>query len=374
MNSESVKSLNPYNQKNMHFNQLDGLRCIAVMSVLICHWVTYNFVVLIPLGSMGVNLFFVLSGFLISRILFLSKEENYNKSLWVPIKNFYIRRTLRIFPVYYILIGFLFLFNFPAVRNNIVWLLTYTFNIKFGLPGVWESNELNVLVHLWSLSVEEQFYLFFPFLILLIPQRKIKAFLFFVIIAAVVSRLILILIDAPPNSVYVFTSTCFDAFGIGALLAYYLLYEPELLKKIVSKNYLLAFFAVVYVCSIIYSRKYIENYGECRTILERFLFSVACFWLVGKAVFSSYTGRFKRFLERPSVIYIGKISYGLYLYHHFAQFFFRSIGSPYYKFRDATNNDMLASVLLYFIATMIVASLSWHFIENPINRLKLKFK
>ena len=140
---------------NIYFKQLDGLRCIAVMSVLICHWVRYHFVMLIPFGSMGVNLFFVISGFLITRILLISKDENGDRSMASPMKKFYIRRTLRIFPIYYLTIFFLFLVNFPAIRENVAWLLTYTFNIKLSFQGVWEMDKMHHLLHLWSLSVEE---------------------------------------------------------------------------------------------------------------------------------------------------------------------------------------------------------------------------
>src|ERR1700753_4156554 len=89
-------------EERTYFAQLDGLRCLAVMSVLICHWIVYRAVALVPLGSMGVNLFFVLSGFLITRILLLSKEEYQAGTLAHPIRRFYFRRTLRIFPIYYL--------------------------------------------------------------------------------------------------------------------------------------------------------------------------------------------------------------------------------------------------------------------------------
>jgi peptidoglycan/LPS O-acetylase OafA/YrhL len=360
----------------VYFKQLDGLRCIAVMSVLICHWITYPIVVFIPLGSMGVNLFFVLSGFLITRILLMSKDENEGASMLFPIKQFYKRRTLRIFPIYYLTIFFLFFIKLPpAVRENMGWLLTYTFNIKFALPHVWESNQLTYLVHLWSLSVEEQFYIFFPFLIFLIPKKKTKQFFYLLILVGVFSRLVLYIINAPLNSLYVLTPCCFDSFGIGALLAYYILYDPEFLKRVLNRNYLFLIFVLIFIIDIVYSRMYIKGYGECRTILERFLFSACCFWIVGKGATNAYSGYFKKFLMNPFVIYMGKISYGIYIYHYFAAPFI-DIGL------NLTHKQYLAAWLwghmviragILFVATLVVASLSWYFIEMPINALKDKF-
>ncbi len=247
---------------------------------------------------MGVNLFFVLSGFLITRILLSGRDNNVHKSIFPPIKQFYIRRTLRIFPIYYLTILFLFIINFQGVRGFIGWLLTYTFNIKFSLPGVWESNQLGFYVHLWSLSVEEQFYLFFPLLIFLIPKKGIKPFFFIMVILGVLSCLVLYLIKAPSqSSQYVLTPCCFDAFGVGALMAYYFLYEQDKLKKALGRNGLFLLVALLFVADIVYSRLFIKGYGECRTVLERFIFSVLGFWIVGKAVVNSWQGPFRRFLE-----------------------------------------------------------------------------
>jgi len=382
--------LQDLNQRKTHFNQLDGLRCIAVVAVLISHWVKYWAVVVIPLGSMGVNLFFVLSGFLITRILLLSKDEE-NVSTFKSIKKFYIRRTLRIFPIYFLTIFLIILLNIKGVRENMFWLLTYTQNIKFAMPGVWESGQMRYFVHLWSLSVEEQFYVFFPLLIFLIPKPKIKLFFYIVISTGVLSRLLLYIISAPKNSLYVFTPCCFDSFGIGSLLAYLLMYELETLTRILNKNYFFLIAVIIFTIDIIYSRLYIEGYGECRTVLERFLFSVCCFWIVGKAAINSYTGFMRHFLENKFVIYIGKISYGMYVYHLFIYPFFEHyiwtiytkysapiLGSYIWrvilKYSPPNYGNMMYQTCFLFIVTIFIASVSWYLIERPLNRLKEKIK
>ena len=368
--------------KLTYFNQLDGLRCIAVMAVLICHWITIKAVEVIPLGSMGVNLFFVLSGFLITRILLVNKGINeLNKtSHFKSLKQFYIRRSIRIFPIYFITIFVLFLINFDAVRSNIVWLVTYTLNIKFSLPNVWETNELGSLVHLWSLCVEEQFYILFPFIIFFIPQRKIKTSIYLLILIGVLSRFLLWQFHAPKNSIYALSPCCTDAFGIGALLAYYLLYETEKLKAILSKNYLFIIAIFVFIISLIYSHFCIDKYGECRTVLERFLFCVCCFWIVGKASINSYSGLFKKFLENRIIVYLGKISYGLYIYHHFIEpMMWQYLQTIYFNTRfnfiriNLIHNNMFLKAFVFFTVSFIIATISWRFIEKPINQLKEKY-
>jgi peptidoglycan/LPS O-acetylase OafA/YrhL len=377
-----IKSLN---QRSKHFNQLDGLRCIAVAIVLISHWLRYKAVDLVPLGSMGVNLFFVLSGFLITRILLISKEENGGKAIWPPIKHFYLRRTLRIFPIYYLTIIFLALINFPSTRENIAWLLTYTFNIKISLLSASVNNSVGFLFHLWSLSVEEQFYIFFPLLLFLIPKSKIKSFIYSVILFGVASRLILYVLAAPKDSLYGLMPCCLDAFGIGALLAYYMLYELELLERILRNNYIFLIAVIMFVSDIIFSRIYISGYTEGRTIVERFLFSVCCFWLVGKASLDSYKGVTKRFLENKAVVYLGKISYGIYIYHYFIFTLLNNYLDPFlrkhfhwksvFPFDNILGiNNLVVTTLFLFLVTIAVASLSWHFIEKPINRLKERIR
>ena len=369
------EALNPLGQTKTHFKQLDGLRCIAVMAVLICHWIHYRFVVLTPLGSMGVNLFFVLSGFLITRILLLSKDENKDIGMVSPIKRFYLRRILRIFPIYYLTVLFLFVINFPAARENIVSLLTYTFNVN----ATWKP--VGFLIHLWSLSVEEQFYILFPLFIFLIPKTKMKSFFYSMIIIGVTSRLILHILSAPDPSQYMLTPCCLDAFGIGSILAYYVLYDLAFLEIILKKNYLFLIAVALFIMDSIYIRLYVKNYYEGGTILERFLFSICCFWVVGKAILALYTGIVRKFLENKIIVFIGKISYGIYIYHllvfpvlvNYLDPFLTEhlhIDNKYFLNPGFAQNNMLPTALLLFIITIAVSSLSWYLIERPINKLK----
>jgi peptidoglycan/LPS O-acetylase OafA/YrhL len=363
-------------RKQIHYKQLDGLRFIAVFAVMICHWVAYKWVVLIPFGSMGVNLFFVLSGFLITRILLID-SDNKNESIYQKLKRFYIRRSLRIFPIYYLVIIIFAIVNLQPVRDNLFVLFSYLFNLKLSLPGQWEGGKLASIAHLWSLSVEEQFYLFFPFLIFYFNHANKLRLIIVMIAIGLLSRMVLAYFNAPINSLYMFTTACFDSFGIGALLAYSILFKLDLLKKILNNNFLFITSIVLFVGVTAYGRNFISNYGECRTVFERFFFSIACFWIIGKAVVFEYKGWLKIFLEQKIIVYLGKISYGLYLFHPFVEKIINTMSNRFKPFNQffstITGEHMIFRAGFYGIASIVVAAISWKVIEKPINELKNKF-
>ena len=119
------------------------------------------------MGSNGVNLFFVISGFLITEIFLKCKKEVENgQSIRLTLRQFYARRFLRIFPLYYLVISLSFLFNFSDVWHELWWYLTYTVNYYGLVTGKWIG-----LPHFWTLALEEQFYLLWPLVILLVPRR-----------------------------------------------------------------------------------------------------------------------------------------------------------------------------------------------------------
>ncbi len=151
-----------------YMKQLDGLRFLAVSAVMFGHWtLTIPALKTFDLYSatFGVNLFFVLSGFLIAQILLKNKQQEKPAAI---LRTFYIRRFLRIFPLYYAVVFVGILINLPGARAYFLSLVTYTANYPFGI-----STNLGYLSHLWSLCVEEQFYIFSPSLLYLF-QPEIK--------------------------------------------------------------------------------------------------------------------------------------------------------------------------------------------------------
>lgn len=156
-----------------YISGLNGIRAIAVLMVIIWHrFPEGHFMKMIPVGPFGVNIFFVLSGYLISRILFegVLKIKAKTATSYQLIKSFVIRRSLRIFPIYYIV---LFLMYFTdgiignSFRDNFAWYFFYASNYLIYNEGRW----FGCLAHLWSLAVEEQFYLVWPFLVLVFFQK-----------------------------------------------------------------------------------------------------------------------------------------------------------------------------------------------------------
>ena len=139
-----------------HKPQLDGLRFLAFFAVFATHaWPERC-----PWGWAGVQFFFALSGFLITRVLIRGESGRIGPDL----RRYYLRRTLRIFPLYYALV----ILIAPAVRpDDVGWFLTYTYNVRAYLQTCWND----ILGHFWTLCVEEQFYLLYPLALLFTPAR-----------------------------------------------------------------------------------------------------------------------------------------------------------------------------------------------------------
>jgi peptidoglycan/LPS O-acetylase OafA/YrhL len=348
--------------------QLDGFRFMAVLAVMFGHWLAYPFLYEFNdfIKTSGVNLFFVLSGFLITRILINNKEEGRSKGF--VLRQFYIRRSLRIFPIYYLVIFAGYLFSIPTARENFLWLLTYTTNII--LP--FRDGQFGYFPHLWSLGVEEQFYLIFPFIVLFIPNKHLLKVFISIAVLAILSRMLPGIIY-PDKDLRLFTYTltpcCFDCFAIGAILAYMAIFNQEALIKLLDKSYIFLICLIICIAFTIYTSY--NKYSITAVSFIRFTFSIFCFWIIGLAAFNKIRGVFKFFLEHPLVIYLGRISYGLYVYHYFVPLLFIYLhgGSlSYFRF------SIMVYSVLYFITSVIIAAISWHLIENPVNNLKRYFR
>jgi peptidoglycan/LPS O-acetylase OafA/YrhL len=336
--------------------QLDGFRFIAVFLVMFGHWVDLPVLSKVNwyLASAGVNLFFVLSGFLITQILINNKGKSTKRHV---LKQFYIRRFLRIFPLYYLVIFLGYIFAVPFARGQFIYMAAYMVNILAAVA----NGHVGQFLHLWSLAVEEQFYITFPFIVLFLPKRRLMEAFYFIIALAVASRIAIAFIPGEGKAEfygYILTPTCFDCFGIGAILAYLKVNKEKRLKWWLSRR---AFFFGALILSIsLFFISHATGIGWLRIVPTRFLFSIFAFWLIGKASFNKFHGWF---LENRIIVYLGRITYGLYVYHYFMPYLFERIfhvkGMQYAP--------------LYFLTTIAIAALSWHFFESPINNLKERF-
>lgn len=348
--------------------------------VLLQHWFTFEFVKTFYLGLLGVLLFFALSGFLITNILLKNKQDLDNGLTTKAriLKMFYLRRTLRIFPIYYLTLIFLYLFSFKGLDGKAIWYSLYASNIYTFIHQKWDG----LIGPLWSLAVEEQFYLVWPFLILLVPAKRLFKFFVGCILIAPVLRLISVLIGnaispspEPHISMIVLMPCCIDCFSFGGLLAYVLRnkeqYQREL--KFLQNNFLFGILFIACLVLVVFR----DNYFYYTLFPSLFsIFAILFIYRLAKG--------FKGFIEKaatnPVIVYLGKISYGLYLYHGPFPFILAFFDAALYKiapqfsiYNSLTNLPHTLRSFIWLVYLVIIASISYYLIEKPFNKLKEKF-
>ncbi|MBM2803374.1 MAG: hypothetical protein HW419_1267 [Deltaproteobacteria bacterium] len=309
------------------------------------------------IGLLGVLLFFVLSGYLITGILLYSRSSRFQTAL----KRFYIRRPLRIFPIYHSTLLILFVIGLPSVTGYIFWHALYLSNVLFVL----EPDVAAPIAHLWTLSVEEQFYLIWPFIILVVPYKYLFRVILWAIGTGIFWKALIIetVGDRLAGGLLVFS--CLDSLALGALLAYVEQDEGLRLKR---QNILSGLLASGSVIMLIQAVLFMTDGGKgLRLVLAYLGPSLVFTWLVGRGAIG-FTGWFGVVLDWWPLRYLGKISYGLYLYHYFMP---RVLQSAMNSFGLAQPGN-LAATLLAFLLTLLAAVLSWHLVEKPISQLKDK--
>lgn len=363
-------------EKKEFYQQLEGLRGVAILLVVVSHFVIvpiFPQLHFLKLGFWGVNLFFVLSGFLITEILL--KDIYRDMTAGQIFKKFYARRTLRIFPIYYLVILVLCLFNIQDSREVAVYTLTYTQNIA-QFMGV--HSEL--FSHFWSLCVEEQFYLIWPLLLVMVNRKHHLWLIAAMITIGVGSRVWYVGGGLPnyPDFIWL-TPACFDCLGIGALLAWMKLNHEAVLIQILKKQFLPVLATLACIALAVLAGSNID-YSKPFNIVARLLISVVGFFLVGAGAFnmSTYFSKSIRFGFLKS---IGKISYGLYVYHMIVYVLLNSWLTETIKNMIPEGSALAvlrynAYILVFIILTtlsIIISYLSFAIIEKPILKLKSRF-
>jgi peptidoglycan/LPS O-acetylase OafA/YrhL len=344
--------------------QLDGLRALAVTAVAVSHWTPDFLVGIVPWGT-GVQLFFVLSGFLITGILLRSRPADLGISLSGALRVFYVRRFLRIFPLYYAVLVLCVLLGVGTISETWPWLFSYLGNFYYWWHGHGDAVS-DPFLHLWSLSVEEQFYLLWPLIALVASRRTLLVVLFGCIGGAAVFRVGMAHVT-PNLSVRYLTPSCVDALAVGGLLAYAQHYRAALDLRRLSWVLATVGLAGLLVCVLVLPRLIGRNdaHHVGHTFLVIFYGAV-----VGQAAigFGSVPGRLLTFAP---IRYMGKISYGLYVFHYLAP----AAISSFVKWFDWSAAVQKPTVALpaYTAFTLIAAMLSWHFYEWPINKFKRNF-
>ena len=342
-----------------HIKQLDALRAFAVGSVMVGHYFpTLNRFG--EWGAMGVNLFFVISGFLITEILLKCKKEVENgQSIRLTLRQFYARRFLRIFPLYYLVISISFLFNFSDVRHELWWYLTYTVNYYGLVTGKWIG-----LPHFWTLALEEQFYLLWPLLILLVPRRCLFLVPVVAILTAPATRALILARDANPFW-WMTTPVCLDTLGFGALLAVCHEMRFHALGTLLSTAGLWVGLPLLIVLKVIAGLDVPHHrFGIVIFNIAIGLFSL---WLVNGAV-EGFRGLMGAILEWRPLRFLGEISYGLYVYHLPV---IMIVSSSWLA--SASISTPLQKAIVWTLLTILVGTLSWYLFERPLNRCKRFF-
>jgi len=342
--------------------QLDGLRGIAILVVMLFHADLPGF----SGGFLGVDIFFVLSGFLITTML-VEEYEHYGS---VSLRNFYARRVLRLAPALLLLLVSFCLYSWffldeATAKSNFIDAL-----IALGYLSNWARafslHPPDFLGHTWSLSIEEQFYILWPLMLLsMLALLKKRKALFAATVALSLSssllRIALLVAGATVERLYNGLDTRADALMAGCALGLFL--TPELAGNIaIGRFKKQIFFAALFSSLCLFV---LVGYADWHS---HYLYSIGFFAVeIFTAVLileivTNTKGAFALFLSQRWLVWIGSISYGLYLWHHPLFCIVKSYG--YDRFTITTVGSLI---------TFLVAALSFYLLEKPVLRFKRSF-
>ena len=388
---------------------LDGLRGLAILLVLVHH-----LVVMVPrtsldwlvvngsqLGWCGVDLFFVLSGFLITRILLAARDGTSYFS------SFYARRILRIFPLYYavVAVSLLLLPNlgelagselvsaklarFGAVDEDAVFYWTYLSNLSIARAGAFRHGILDVS---WSLAIEEQFYLLWPLLVVALRRRALMAVCVGAIVCALLFRCWLLMQGAHPISIYVLTPARMDALAIGCWIALRAAKPGVVLERARAARWLLPVCAAGALGAVCFDRVwFVEVAGPLGSWAGPAMQSVGYTFVAGafgallvNTLQASPGGWWARSLVSRPLVTLGKYSYALYLCHLPLRAVLRDVVfgpnqphlSPLWRFPTLGGSELPGQLLFFALALAVslgTAFVSWHVFERWFLELKRWF-
>lgn len=371
-----------------YFENLDALRFFAFLNVFLCHCVgifNYSFsnkyVNLLQQhfftnGGLGVSFFFVLSGFLITWLLLLEKGENTK----IDVRAFYMRRILRIWPVYFlvVLVGiavalagpFTLLeqnnFNYRFDLSQLKWYLLFLANNEILLHGTFSSLILGVL---WSVSVEEQFYLMWPLLFLFLKNRAVPFVCIFVIVISFIFRCI----STNPNAHYS-TFGVMSFLAVGGLVAWLSRHRPAFTSffKTLGRSYIVFIYILffLYIPAIGFAHVFGEHVFALYQPFEGLILAFFFGFIILEQIYCENS--FVKFGKLSVLTRLGKISYGLYAYH------ILSFPIVFYLVDKLTIPDhftgYITKIFFAFLLTVLFSTLSYRFMEKKVLSLKKYFQ
>ncbi len=368
-------------ENRIYFSGINSLRFMAALAVIITHIEllkgTFGFEsywknpIIFNLGGMGVYFFFVLSGFLITYLLLVEKEE-YGK---IAIKQFYLRRILRIWPLYYLilLLGFFVLpqfevFHISYLQNsfyenfnaNIILYIFILPNLAFSL-----FTAVPNIGQVWSIGVEEQFYIIWPWIVE--KSKNILKTLVLIIVCLIILKIVVLIFGEFYSTagwykalrLFVAMSK-FECMAIGGIGAYMLFTRNNILKIIYNKYLMIT--AIISLPLLIYiTPAYLQDGIH---VVYSFSFLII--------ILNVSKGGEKSFLENSTFNYLGKISYGIYMYH----FMVVPLVLNIFKKHIALKSEFLLNFGIYsltILITIALSSISYRYFEKPFINLKSKF-
>jgi peptidoglycan/LPS O-acetylase OafA/YrhL len=360
---------------------LDGVRGLAILMVMALHFIAnttttnrFEGVVsgVLGYGEYGVDLFFVLSGFLITGILSDARSARHY------FENFYIRRALRIFPLYYGVLAVVFFaggflpFVSPdelaTLRAHQAWAWLYAVNIYIAKQG---SFALPYIDHFWSLAVEEHFYFVWPLLVWLVAPRTLLRISLGIFVAAFALRVACTTAHVSAVAIYVLTPFRLDALALGGFLAVYArtpggfaVMERRLRPTAVGV-------AIALVSLYAFGRVSPAGVGILRPVRNELIVALLASVLLG-ALTSSATSPLGVVFRSGFMRFFGKYSYGLYVVHHFFSYWFVHHQTELVVARWVGSHTLAVALQAAFgsLASIAIALASFHLFEKRALELK----
>ena len=337
------------------FQQLDALRAVAITVVMLHHYIDPP----ILLSGFGVTFLFVLSGYFATNTLVRLRErmEAGKTDMSGAVKDFYLRRYLRICPMYFIVLTLTALCNVEGARDSLPWNALFLSNIQTVVSQEWNGR----FSPMWSLSFLEQFYIVWPFVVLVLPRRRLVPVLICMTALGPAWRLLCYWQDYSAINWSVFPLSSCDSVGLGALLA---VARLGLVSKAVLPRLLqVALWVGVPAFVLLVVAKGMHRPPWYTEVAIPFVASLAFVWLAEKAS-RGIGGPLGSVLNNGVLAHIGRMSYSIFLIHNFTELLLPHVGVMG-RILDSNYKWMVLMPI-----TVTLASISWKWIERPIQDLR----